>query len=103
MPKSLVRGNHTTVIEAALPVCKMLEKIGVEISPGIIIARVTSKNKSIKLKKLNNETFEMIIVVKSSKQIFKLYSKNHNAIIDAVTSLTKEGWHVLPLIDLSVS
>jgi hypothetical protein len=91
MPKSVVRGNHTTIIEAALSVCKMLEKIGVEISPGIIIARVTSKKKSIKLKKLNNETFEMIIVVKSSKQIFKLYSKDHKAIIEVVNGLTKEG------------
>ena len=97
------RGTHTTVIEGSFNILKLLNKAGAEISPGIIEGNVKAKGKSVKLKKLNNETFEMIVVVKSSKQTFKIYSKDQKSITDIVEGLKKEGWNVQEMIDTCFS
>lgn len=70
-------------------------------SPGIIEGNVKAKGKSVKLKKLNNETFEMVIVVNSSKQTFKVYGSNQQEIIAIIQELKREGWNVQDTIDLS--
>ena len=84
MSKVNERGSHTTAIEGALPILKAFNKIKVEVSPGVIQANAKSKGRSVKLKKLNNETFEMVVVVKSSKQTFK-----------------KDNWNVQSVLDIS--
>ena len=95
------RGSHTTVIEGAKDVLKLLKKIGILVAPGVIEGNVKAKGKSVKLKKLNNETFEMVVVVGSSKQTFKVYGSAQKAIIKAVQSLRADGWHVLDVMDMS--
>lgn len=95
------RGTHTTVIEGAKDILKLLKKAEVEVSPGIIEGNVKAKGRSVKLKKLNNETFEMVVVVNSSKQTFKVYSKNQRSIGKAIHGLKKEGWNVQDTMDLS--
>ena len=95
------RGSHTTVIEGAKEVLKVLKKVGGLISPGKIEANVKSKGKSVKLKKLNKETFEMVIVFNSSKQTFKLYGDNQQEIIDAINELRKDNWNVQDMLDIS--
>ncbi len=101
MPKVNERGAHTTTIEGALPILKAFSKIHVEVSPGVIQANVKSKGRSVKLKKLNNETFEMVVVVKSSKQTFKVYSKEQSEIIAALAMLKKDNWNVQDVLDIS--
>lgn len=95
------RGTHTTVIEGAKAVLKLLKNISVEVSPGMIEVNVKARGKSIKLKKLNNETLEMVVVVNSSKQVFKVYGSNQEQIERNIESLRADGWNVLPLMDLS--
>lgn len=95
------RGSHTTFIEGAKDILKLLKKARVEVSPGVIEGNVKAKGKSVKLKKLNNETFEMVVVVNSSKQTFKVYSKDQEGVTSAVQGLSAEGWNVLASIDLS--
>ncbi len=101
MPKVNERGTHTTTIEGAIPVLKALSKIGVEVSPGVIQANVRSKGRSVKLKKLNNETFEMVVVVKNSKQTFKVYGKGQEKIIQALDEFKKDNWNVQGVLDIS--
>lgn len=96
------RGSHTTVIEGAKDVLKLLKKIGVLVAPGVIEGNVKAKGKSVKLKKLNNETFEMVVVAGNSKQTFKVYGLAQKSIIQTVQSLREENWHVLDVMDMSV-
>ena len=51
---------------------------------------------------MNNETFEMVIVVKSSKQTFKVYGDNQKDIIKLVKSFKSDGWNVQDVLDISV-
>lgn len=96
------RGSHTTVIEGSKDILKALKKAGVEVSPGVIEGNVKAKGKSVKLKKLNNETFEMVVVVNSSKQTFKVYGNDQEGITNIIQSLKADNWNVLDAMDLSV-
>ncbi len=95
------RGTHTTTIEGAKDILKILKKIQAYVSPGVIEANVKARGKSVKLKKLNNETFEMVVVVNSSKQTFKVYGSNQQEIIDAINELKKNNWNVQDVLDIS--
>ncbi len=95
------RGTHTTTIEGAKDILKACKKLGVEVSPGVIEANAKSKGRSVKLKKLNNETFEMVIVVKSSKQTFKVYGNNQKEIIALLETFKKDNWNVQDVLDIS--
>lgn len=95
------RGTHSSVMEGATDVIKILRKLGVRTSPGVIEANVGGKGKSVKLKKMNNETFEMVIVVKSTKQTFKVYGNEQEVIIAAMLGLRKENWNVQKVLDIS--
>ncbi len=101
MVKVNERGSHTTTIEGAYDILKAFSKICVEVSPGVIQANAKSRGKSVKLKKLNNETFEMVIVVKSSKQTFKVYGKDQAAIIATLNHFKKDMWNVQDVLDMS--
>ncbi len=101
MSKVNERGSHTTTIEGAKDILKAFSKIGVEVSPGVIQANAKSKGRSVKLKKLNEETFEMVVVVKSSKQTFKVYGKNQREIITTLDALKKDNWNVQDVLDMS--
>ncbi len=101
MTKINERGSHTTTIEGAKDILKAFNKIGVEVSPGVIQANAKSKGRSVKLKKLNNETFEMVVVVKSSKQTFKVYNKNQQEIISLLEIFKKDNWNVQDVLDIS--
>lgn len=70
-------------------------------SPGVIEGNVKAKGRSVKLKKLNNETFEMVIVVNSSKQTFKVYSSEQERVSKIIQNLKSEGWNVQDTMDLS--
>ena len=95
------RGSHTTIIEGSHNILKLLKKAGIEVSPGVIKGNVKAKGKSVKLKKLNNETFEMVVVINSSKQIFKVYSKDQKSVVGVIEGFKKEGWNVQGMMDLS--
>ena len=95
------RGSHTTVIEGSKDILKAFKKEGVFVSPGVIEANVGGRGKSLKLKKLNNETFEMVIVVNSSKQTFKVYGEDQKAIIALVNSFKTKSWNVQDVLDIS--
>ena len=95
------RGSHTTVIEGSKDILKLLKKAGVEVSPGVIEGNVKAKGKSVKLKKFNNETFEMVVEANSSKQTFKVYGNNQDGISSAIRGLKADGWNVLDTMDLS--
>jgi hypothetical protein len=71
------RGTHTTVIELAIPVLTFLNKakeLGVRIAPGKIEGGVGAKSKSIKLKHLNNELYEMVLTHNGARQEFKVFT-----------------------------
>lgn len=95
------RGSHTTTIEGAKDILKAFRKIGVLVSPGVIEANVRAKGKSVKLKKLNNETFEMVVVVNNSKQTFKVYGDNQMEIIKLINNFKVESWNVQKMLDIS--
>jgi phenylpyruvate tautomerase PptA (4-oxalocrotonate tautomerase family) len=57
----------------------------------------------VKLKRLNAETFEMVVVVNSSKQTFKVYGKDQSGIAGIVEDMKAEGWNVQATMDLSHS
>ena len=95
------RGSHTTVIEGSRDILKLLKKAGVEVSPGIIEGNVKAKGKSVKLKKLNNETFEMVVVVNRSKQTFKVYGNDQECITSIIQNLKADGWNVQNTMDMS--
>lgn len=95
------RGSHTTVIEGAKSILKEFKKAEVLVSPGVIEANVKAKGKSVKLKKMNNETFEMVIVVNSSKQTFKVYGENQKEIIKLINSFKLQSWNVQDMLDIS--
>lgn len=95
------RGSHTTVIEGSRDILKLLNKAGAQVSPGVIEGNVKAKRKSVKLKKLNNETFEMVVVVGSSKQTFKVYGNDQHGITRVIQGLKKAGWNVQDTMDLS--
>ncbi len=95
------RGAHTTVIEGAKDILKAFRRIGVETAPGVIEANVGARGKSVKLKKLNDKTFEMVVVVNGSKQTFKIYGENQAGITDIMRDMKAEGWNVREMMDLS--
>lgn len=95
------RGTHTSVIEGARNVLKILKNCQATISPGVIEANVKARGKSVKLKKINNETFEMVIVVNSSKQTFKVYGVNQKDIDQGIAALKSENWNVQTTMDIS--
>jgi hypothetical protein len=101
MKKVNERGSHTTTIEGAKDILKAFKKVGVLVSPGVIEANVRARGKSVKLKKLNNETFEMVVVVNSSKQTFKVYGNNQDEIIKLITGFKSENWNVQAVLDIS--
>jgi hypothetical protein len=96
------RGAHTTVIEGARDILKTLRKIGVETAPGVIEANVGARGKSAKLKKLNDATFELIVVVNGSKQTFKLYGKDQTGVESIMQDMKAAGWNVQETMDLSL-
>lgn len=95
------RGSHTTVIEGSRDILKLLNKAEAQVSPGVIEGNVKAKGKSVKLKKLNNETFEMVVVVGSSKQTFKVYGNDQKGITKVIQGLKGAGWNVQDTMDLS--
>ena len=95
------RGSHTTVIEGSRDILKLLNKVGAQVSPGVIEGNVKAKGRSVKLKKLNNETFEMVVVVGSSKQTFKVYGNDQERITQVIQGLKGAGWNVQDTMDLS--
>lgn len=97
------RGAHTTIIEGSKDILKLLKKSNILVSPGVIEGNVKARGKSVKLKKLNNETFEMVVVVGSSKQTFKVYGENQKDIIKYINSFKKENWNVQEVLDISSS
>lgn len=97
------RGAHTSTIEGARDILKMLRKLGTTTSPGVIEMNVKGKGKSVKLKKVNNKTFEMVVVVNSSKQTFKVYGENQEDIGKAVAELRNRNWNVQDMLDISRS
>lgn len=97
------RGAHTTVIEGAADILKALRKIGVETAPGIIEANVKAHGKSVKLKKLNPETLEMVVVMNGSKQVFKLYGSDQTGVEKIMRDMKARGWNVQETMDLSDS
>mgnify|MGYP000330103274 CR=1 FL=1 len=95
------RGGHTTVIEGARDILKALRKIGIETAPGIIEGNVKARGKSVKLKRLSRKAFEMVVVVKGSKQTFKIYGENQGGIADIMQDMKRREWNVQETIDLS--
>ena len=95
------RGSHTTVIEGSKDILGLLKKGGAEVSPGVIEGNVKAKGKSVKLKKLNSETFEMVVVVNSSKQTFKVYSVDQERVKSIIHGLKNKNWNVQDTMDLS--
>lgn len=95
------RGPHTTVIEGAEGILKLLRKAGAEISPGFIEGRVGAKGRSVKLKKLSSETFEMVVVANSSKQTFKIYGSDQIGITKVIQGLKSNGWNIPNTLDIS--
>ena len=75
------RGSHTTVIEFAKDPLKILKKQGVSVSPGKIEASGASGNRSLKIKKINREVSEMVIVAGSSKQTFKVFTEDPEGLV----------------------
>lgn len=101
MKKVNERGTHTTTIEGAKDILKEFRKLGILVSPGVIEANVKARGKSVKLKKLNNETFEMVVVVNSSKQTFKVYGNDQGTITKLVSSFKSQSWNVQDMLDIS--
>ncbi len=95
------RGAHTSVIEGARDILRELRKIGVGTSPGVIEARVRAHGRSVKLKRLSDEVFEMVVVVNGSKQTFKIYGKDQSGIAGVVDGMKAEGWNVQDTLDLT--
>lgn len=95
------RGTHTSAIEGAKDVFKVLKNLGVTASPGVIQMNVGGKGKSVKLKRVNAETFEMVVVVNGSKQTFKIYGSDQVEISNAILGLRKENWNVQDMLDIS--
>lgn len=95
------RGAHTTVIEGAANILKALRKIGVETAPGVIEANVKAHGKSAKLKKLNDATFELVVVVNGSKQTFKVYGADQGGVEGIMQGMKRDGWNIQETIDLS--
>lgn len=101
MAKITERGTHTTAIKGANEILKAFKKINVKVSPGIIEVNARSRGKSVKLKKINNEVFEMVVVVNSSKQTFKVYGENQAEIIETINSFKNDNWNVQQMLDIS--
>lgn len=95
------RGSHTSAIEAARDILKQFFKVGIKVSPGVIEGNIKARTRSIKLRKLNAETFEMVMVAKGSKQTFKVYGSDQEAVIRIVNAQQSEGWLVSPIADFS--
>ena len=96
------RGAHTTVIEGARDILKALRKVGAETAPGVIEGNVKARGKSVKLKRLNRKTFEMVVVVNGSKQTFKVYGEDQNGIVGIMRDRKAAGWNVQETLDLSL-
>lgn len=94
------RGAHTTAIEGARDVLRILGKLGAEVSPGVIEQNVKAHGKSVKLKRINPETFEMVVVVNGSKQTFKVYGKDQAGIEDGIRGMKADGWNVPETMEL---
>lgn len=87
------RGSHTSVIEGAIPVITFFNKqmvLGAMLSPGKIETGVGSKSKSIKLKHINNELYEMVIVYNGTRQEFKLFTRKTGEEIISAIKLDKK-------------
>lgn len=97
------RGAHTSVIEGAVEIIKLYKKAGVEVSPGVIIANARAKGKSVKLKKLNEHTFEMVVVMNNSKQTFKIYGRDQDHVFAPLVGLKKNDWNVQEVLDISMA
>ncbi len=95
------RGAHTSVIEGARDILKALRKIGVEVSPGVIEANAKAHGRSVKLKRLSDGAFEMVVVVNGSKQTFKLYGKDQAGIVGVMEDMKSGGWNVPAVLDLT--
>jgi hypothetical protein len=64
-------GTHTTIIEAARPVVKLLEKKG-RVSRGVITAGVGARTQSIKVTPLAG-ALRVVVVSKGSRQELHVY------------------------------
>ncbi len=88
------RGSHTSVIEQSLELLKEIKKLGVVVSPGKIEVIQRARTKTAKFKKINDELFEMVVTVASSKQTFKVFSDYQEAFLLSLTKNKKlEGWN----------
>lgn len=94
------RGAHTTVIEAAKDILKFFDKdiglSGTTISPGKIEGGVGAKSKSIKLKHLNNELYEMVVTHNGARQEFKVFTTASSKFLIASLSGAKklQDWNL---------
>jgi hypothetical protein len=67
------RGSHTTVIEQAQDVIKLLKKSKIEVSPGKIEV-INAKSRSVKFNFMNKDLSEMTVTSGRSKQTFKVFA-----------------------------
>jgi len=93
------RGTHTTVIEAVEPLLVFFSKnreLKAELSPGKIEGGIGAKSKSIKLKHLNDEVYEMVVTHNGSRQEFKLFTKATAKVLIALMKSDKKlrDWNI---------
>lgn len=93
------RGRHTSVADTAVPVIEHLiatKSLKVTISPGRIEGGIGAKSKSIKLKHINNEVYEMVVTHNSSRQEFKIFTlATPNELIESFkTNKKTRDWNV---------
>jgi hypothetical protein len=82
-------GTHTTIIEAARPVVKLLEKKG-RVSRGVITAGVGARTQSIKVTPLAG-ALRVVVVSKGTRQELHVYGITMD---EAKLIITKAGFPV---------
>jgi len=83
-------GTHTTMIEAARPVVKLLEKKG-RVSRGVITARVGARVQSIKVTPLGG-ALRVVVVSKGSRQELHVYGISLDEAKAILTSTELPGY-----------
>ena len=83
-------GTHTTIIEAARPVVKLLEKKG-RVSRGVITAGVGARVQSIKVSPLAG-ALRVMVVSKGSRQELHVYGISLEAAKQILTSTELPGY-----------
>jgi hypothetical protein len=83
-------GTHTTIIEAARPVVKLLEKKG-RVSRGVITAGVGARTQSIKVTPLAG-ALRVMVVSKGSRQELHVYGITMSDVKLILTSTEFPGY-----------